>query len=120
MESTAFRQRGKHGDFDLLDQLPKPVAVLIPARGGSGGKLRHKNRQTPATAKGSPDHVMGSRADMRITKDSHAAQSAAYSPVPLTLRTTMSRLNFTLEKTAPGSKARAARFTTLHGEVRTP
>jgi queuine tRNA-ribosyltransferase len=32
----------------------------------------------------------------------------------------MSRLNFTLEKTAPGSKARAARFTTLHGEVRTP
>jgi len=33
---------------------------------------------------------------------------------------TMSRLNFTLEKTAPGSKARAARFTTLHGEVQTP
>jgi queuine tRNA-ribosyltransferase len=32
----------------------------------------------------------------------------------------MSRLNFTLEKTVPGSKARAARFTTLHGEVRTP
>jgi queuine tRNA-ribosyltransferase len=32
----------------------------------------------------------------------------------------MSRLNFTLEKTAPGSKARAARFTTLHGEVQTP
>lgn len=32
----------------------------------------------------------------------------------------MSRLNFTLEKTVPGSKARAARFTTLHGEVQTP
>ena len=32
----------------------------------------------------------------------------------------MSRLNFTLEKTAPGSRARAARFTTLHGEVQTP
>lgn len=32
----------------------------------------------------------------------------------------MSRLNFTLEKEAPGSKARAARFTTLHGEVLTP
>ncbi|MFA6287844.1 MAG: tRNA guanosine(34) transglycosylase Tgt [Opitutaceae bacterium] len=32
----------------------------------------------------------------------------------------MSRLAFTLEKTAPGSKARAARFTTLHGEVQTP
>lgn len=32
----------------------------------------------------------------------------------------MSRLNFKLEKTATGSKARAARFTTLHGEVQTP
>ena len=32
----------------------------------------------------------------------------------------MSRLAFTLEKTAPGSKARAARFQTLHGEVQTP
>jgi len=32
----------------------------------------------------------------------------------------MSRLNFTLENTAPGSKARAATFTTLHGEVKTP
>lgn len=32
----------------------------------------------------------------------------------------MSRLNFILEKTAAGSRARAARFTTLHGEVRTP
>src|SRR5690606_38018888 len=32
----------------------------------------------------------------------------------------MSRLNFTLEKTASGSKARATRFTTLHGEVQTP
>ena len=32
----------------------------------------------------------------------------------------MSRLNFTLEKTAAGSKARAATFQTLHGEVRTP
>jgi queuine tRNA-ribosyltransferase len=32
----------------------------------------------------------------------------------------MSRLNFTLEKTATGSRARAASFTTLHGEVSTP
>ena len=32
----------------------------------------------------------------------------------------MSRLNFTLEKEASGSKARAARFQTLHGEVQTP
>ncbi len=32
----------------------------------------------------------------------------------------MSRLSFTLEKESPGSKARAARFQTLHGEVRTP
>lgn len=32
----------------------------------------------------------------------------------------MSRLNFTLEKEATGSKARAARFHTLHGEVQTP
>ncbi len=32
----------------------------------------------------------------------------------------MSRLNFTLEKTAAGSKARATRFRTLHGEVQTP
>lgn len=32
----------------------------------------------------------------------------------------MSRLNFTLEKTATGSQARAARFQTLHGEVQTP
>ncbi len=32
----------------------------------------------------------------------------------------MSRLNFTLEREASGSKARAARFQTLHGEVRTP
>ncbi len=32
----------------------------------------------------------------------------------------MSRLNFTLEKTATGSKARAAHFQTLHGEVQTP
>ncbi|HQY04515.1 MAG TPA: tRNA guanosine(34) transglycosylase Tgt, partial [Lacunisphaera sp.] len=32
----------------------------------------------------------------------------------------MSRLNFQLEKTAPGSRARAARFQTLHGEVQTP
>ncbi|MGC4074863.1 MAG: tRNA guanosine(34) transglycosylase Tgt [Nibricoccus sp.] len=32
----------------------------------------------------------------------------------------MSRLNFTLEKTSAGSKARAATFQTLHGEVKTP
>ncbi|MEN9661530.1 MAG: Queuine tRNA-ribosyltransferase [Verrucomicrobiota bacterium] len=32
----------------------------------------------------------------------------------------MSRLAFTLEKESPGSKARAARFQTGHGEVRTP
>jgi tRNA-guanine transglycosylase, queuosine-34-forming len=32
----------------------------------------------------------------------------------------MSRLPFTLEKKASGSKARATRFRTLHGEVRTP
>ncbi len=32
----------------------------------------------------------------------------------------MSRLNFTLEREAPGSQARAARFQTLHGEVQTP
>jgi tRNA-guanine transglycosylase, queuosine-34-forming len=32
----------------------------------------------------------------------------------------MSRLPFTLEKTAPGTRARAARFLTAHGEVRTP
>lgn len=32
----------------------------------------------------------------------------------------MGRLNFKLEATAPGSKARAATFTTLHGKVQTP
>ena len=32
----------------------------------------------------------------------------------------MSRLNFTLENTAAGSKARAGRFQTLHGPVETP
>ncbi|MFP5458005.1 MAG: tRNA guanosine(34) transglycosylase Tgt [Bacteriovoracia bacterium] len=32
----------------------------------------------------------------------------------------MSRLNFKLEATAPGTRARAATFTTLHGEVQTP
>jgi queuine tRNA-ribosyltransferase len=32
----------------------------------------------------------------------------------------MGRLNFKLEATSPGSKARAARFQTLHGEVLTP
>ncbi len=32
----------------------------------------------------------------------------------------MSRLAFTLEKTAPGTRARAARFRTAHGEVLTP
>ncbi|BDA79085.1 hypothetical protein LPTSP3_g20150 [Leptospira kobayashii] len=32
----------------------------------------------------------------------------------------MSRLNFILEAEAPGTKARAGRFTTLHGEVSTP
>jgi queuine tRNA-ribosyltransferase len=32
----------------------------------------------------------------------------------------MSRLAFSLEKTVSGSRARAARFQTLHGEVRTP
>src|ERR1035437_3714405 len=32
----------------------------------------------------------------------------------------MSRLNFKLEAEAPGSCARAATFTTLHGEVQTP
>lgn len=32
----------------------------------------------------------------------------------------MNRLNFTLEKTATGSRARAARFRTLHNEVLTP
>lgn len=32
----------------------------------------------------------------------------------------MSRLNFTLEREASGSRARAARFTTLHGPVQTP
>ena len=32
----------------------------------------------------------------------------------------MSRLRFTLEKTAPGTRARAARFQTRHGEVLTP
>lgn len=32
----------------------------------------------------------------------------------------MSRLNFTLDKEASGSKARAATYQTLHGEVQTP
>ena len=32
----------------------------------------------------------------------------------------MSRLDFTLQATAPGSRARAARFQTLHNEVLTP
>ena len=32
----------------------------------------------------------------------------------------MTRLNFRLEAEAPGSKARAGRFTTLHNEVLTP
>lgn len=32
----------------------------------------------------------------------------------------MSRLNFTVERQATGSRARAARFQTLHGEVKTP
>jgi queuine tRNA-ribosyltransferase len=32
----------------------------------------------------------------------------------------MSRLPFTLEKTCPGTQARAATFKTLHGEVKTP
>jgi len=32
----------------------------------------------------------------------------------------MSRLNFKLEAEAPGTRARAATFTTLHGEVKTP
>ncbi|MDP3068990.1 MAG: tRNA guanosine(34) transglycosylase Tgt [Opitutaceae bacterium] len=32
----------------------------------------------------------------------------------------MSRLSFSLEKESPGSRARAARFQTAHGEVRTP
>ena len=32
----------------------------------------------------------------------------------------MSRLQFTLEQEANGSRARAARFMTLHGEVKTP
>ena len=32
----------------------------------------------------------------------------------------MSRLDFTLEATASGSRARAARFTTRHNEVLTP
>ena len=32
----------------------------------------------------------------------------------------MSRLNFELQKTATGSRARAARFQTLHNEVLTP
>jgi len=32
----------------------------------------------------------------------------------------MSRLSFLIEKNSPGSKARAARFQTAHGEVRTP
>ncbi len=32
----------------------------------------------------------------------------------------MTRLRFALEKTAPASRARAARFQTAHGEVRTP
>ncbi len=45
---------------------------------------------------------------------SHAAQFGSYS------KPSMSRLNFTLEATAPGSKARAGRFQTLHGEVQTP
>src|SRR4051812_37930680 len=32
----------------------------------------------------------------------------------------MSRLSFTVEKESPGTKARAARFQTLHGSVQTP
>lgn len=32
----------------------------------------------------------------------------------------MSRLHFTIERQPTGSKARAARFQTRHGEVRTP
>ena len=35
-------------------------------------------------------------------------------------RPTKTRLNFTLERESSGSKARAATFQTLHGEVRTP
>ena len=32
----------------------------------------------------------------------------------------MSRLNFTIERESSGSKSRAAKFQTLHGEVQTP
>ena len=51
------------------------------------------------------------------------ASPAAQSPFVLSrsfLERTMSRLNFTLEREATGSCARAARFQTLHGEVQTP
>ncbi|MEO6243950.1 MAG: tRNA guanosine(34) transglycosylase Tgt, partial [Opitutaceae bacterium] len=41
-------------------------------------------------------------------------------PAPVVSPLGMSRLNFTLEREASGSQARAARFETLHGEVQTP
>ena len=42
------------------------------------------------------------------------------SPVRKDCRPLKTRLNFTLDKAATGSKARAATFQTLHGEVKTP
>ncbi len=41
-------------------------------------------------------------------------------PTLLSDRTPLSRLDFQLLATAPGTRARAARFRTLHGEVETP
>ncbi len=46
--------------------------------------------------------------------------SCATKPALQSVASFMSRLNFTLEKTAQGSKARATRFHTQHGEVQTP
>ena len=52
---------------------------------------------------------------------SYVAESRSYwEPHTSSPNHGMSRLNFTLERESTGSRARAARFQTLHGEVETP
>jgi queuine tRNA-ribosyltransferase len=57
---------------------------------------------------------------IREPKDSFSPISSVGLDLSASIASRMSRLNFTLEKEASGTKARAGRFQTLHGEVQTP
>jgi queuine tRNA-ribosyltransferase len=85
-----------------------PVGTKLPASNPSS----LKTGDSVFSGKFSPDEKEGQMAEVFPDR--------ARSPVRLDSGVIKTRLNFTLEKESSESKARAATFHTLHGEVKTP